>query len=136
LVDYYTSRLLCFLVILTLAHNDEQYSITPPHPTLSHIDKLYIVNFITNQIPIKLDIDKANNVAWCYFFKHCENFDELKHNTGTSSGETLQCRLVMASPKFAKEAWDILLKPFFLTINALVRAIALKGKLRVIQLGD
>jgi hypothetical protein len=53
---------------------------------LSHTAKLYAVNSITNQITIKLDVYKENYVSWCYFFiNHCENFNELKHITGTSS---------------------------------------------------
>lgn len=52
---------------------------TPP-PTLSITDKLYAVNSITNQIPFKLDVDKANYASWCYFFKnHSESFDVITH---------------------------------------------------------
>lgn len=48
--------------------------------------------------------------------------------------ETLQCRLVTTNPKTAKAAWHIL--ETILLDNKHTCTIALKGELRVIQLGD
>ena len=56
-------------------------SVTPPAaPTLTLIEKLYVVHNITNLVPVKLDLDELNYSSWCYFFKiHCNNFNVLKH---------------------------------------------------------
>ena len=138
--------------------NDDQ----PPPPTLTLVEKLYAVSNINNAVPIKLDIDELNYSSWSYFFKiHCNNFSVLKHIEGTTTSSSssspptdewltadsivkswifltlappLQKRLIKANPPTAKAAWDHVEKLFL--DNKRTRTIALKGELRVIQMGD
>ncbi|GKE83031.1 hypothetical protein Tco_1553031, partial [Tanacetum coccineum] len=50
---------------------------------------LLSVNSITNLIPLKLDVDKANHADWCYFFKkHYEIYYVLKHIIGESTSSS------------------------------------------------
>ncbi|GKF13830.1 hypothetical protein Tco_0055292 [Tanacetum coccineum] len=54
--------------------------VTPPTPPISQADKLNALPPITNLVPVKLDIDKANYSLWCYFFtNHCEGLELLDH---------------------------------------------------------
>ena len=133
-----------------------------PPPTLTLIEKLYAVNNLNSVVPVKLNIDELNYSSWSYFFKiHCNNFGVLKHIEGvTASSSTtdpptdewltadsivkswiiltlapaLQGRLIKANPPTAKAAWDHVEKIFL--DNKRTRTIALKGELRVIQMGD
>ncbi|GJR15020.1 ribonuclease H-like domain-containing protein [Tanacetum coccineum] len=114
----------------------------PPPPTLTLVEKLYAVHNINNLI-------------------HCNNFGVLKHiqSAPISSSTpppptdewltvdsivkswifltlapTLQRRLIKANHPTAKDAWDQVEKNFL--DNKRTRIIALKGELRVIQMGD
>nr|GEX67661.1 hybrid signal transduction histidine kinase M [Tanacetum cinerariifolium] len=98
----------------------------PPPPILTLVEKLYAVTNINNVVPVKLNIDELNYSSWCYFFKiHHDNFGVLKHTEG---------RLIKINPKTAKDAWEQVEKIFL--DNKRRRTIALKGELRVIQMGD
>ena len=137
---------------------------TPQPPTLTLIEKLYAVNNLNSVVPIKLNIDELNYSSWCYFFKiHCENFGVLTHIEGHSEAATssnpppptdewktadsivkswilltlsptLQGRLIKLNPKTTKDAWEHVEKIFL--DNKRTRTVALKGELRVIQMGD
>ncbi|GJU06023.1 hypothetical protein Tco_1122453 [Tanacetum coccineum] len=110
----------------------------------------------------KLDLAESNYSTWSYFFKgHCSNFGVLKHIEGTSTqsststpptddwitadsivkswifltlSSALRKRLIKANPKTAKDAWDTIEAIF--QDNKRTRVVALKGELRMIQMGD
>lgn len=128
----------------------------PPPPALTLVERLYAVHNINNIVPVKLDIDEANYSSWSYFFtSHCNNFGVLKHIEGGETSTSvdyltadsivktwiiltlapaLQSRVIKAKPKTAKDAWDLVEKIFL--DNKRTRTVALKGELRVIQMGD
>jgi hypothetical protein len=158
------SPVLCWVreVLLTLVFCLEFVCVPEGFPTLTLVEKLYVVNNINNVIPVKLDIDELNYSSWCYFFKiHCNNFGVLKHIEGEATTSTsvvppteewltadsivkswilltlapaLQGRLIKANPPTAKAAWELVEKIFL--DNKRTRTVALKGELRVIQMGD
>ncbi|GJV71168.1 hybrid signal transduction histidine kinase M [Tanacetum coccineum] len=131
-------------------------------PTLTLVEKLYAVHNINTLVPEKLDLAESNYSTWSYFFKgHCSNFGVLKHIEGSSTqsststpptddwitadsivkswifltlSSTLRKRLIKANPKTAKDAWDTIEAIF--QDNKRTRVVALKGELRMIQMGD
>ncbi|GJZ33301.1 hybrid signal transduction histidine kinase M [Tanacetum coccineum] len=131
-------------------------------PTLTLVEKLYAVQNINTPVPKKLDLAESNYSTWSYFFKgHCSNFGVLKHIEGSSTqsststpptddwitadsivkswifltlSSTLRKRLIKANPKTAKDAWDTIEAIF--QDNKRTRVVALKGELRMIQMGD
>ncbi|GJX57718.1 hybrid signal transduction histidine kinase M [Tanacetum coccineum] len=131
-------------------------------PTLTFFEKLYAVHNINTLVPEKLDLAESNYSTWSYFFKgHCSNFGVLKHIEGSSTqsststpptddwitadsivkswifltlSSTLRKRLIKANPKTAKDAWDTIEAIF--QDNKRTRVVALKGELRMIQMGD
>ncbi|GJT57003.1 reverse transcriptase domain-containing protein [Tanacetum coccineum] len=110
----------------------------------------------------KIDLAESNYSTWSYFFKgHCSNFGVLKHIEGSSTqsststpptddwitadsivkswifltlSSTLRKRLTKANPKTAKDAWDTIEAIF--QDNKRTRVVALKGEIRMIQMGD
>ncbi|GKC12192.1 ribonuclease H-like domain-containing protein [Tanacetum coccineum] len=134
---------------------------TPP-PTLTLVEHLYAVHNINTLVPEKLDLDEANYSSWCYFFRgHCTNFGVLPHLDATTAdaststpptdewltadsivkswifltlSPTLRKRMITANPSTAKAAWDTIATIF--QDNKRTRTIALKGEIRVIQMGD
>ncbi|GKD12189.1 hypothetical protein Tco_1196596 [Tanacetum coccineum] len=108
------------------------------------------------------DLAESNYSTWSYFFKgHCSNFGVLKHIEGSSTqsststpptddwitadsivkswifltlSSTFRKRLIKANPKTAKDAWDTIEAIF--QDNKRTRVVALKGELRMIQMGD
>ncbi|GKA53216.1 hypothetical protein Tco_0746531 [Tanacetum coccineum] len=131
-------------------------------PTLTLVEKLYAVHNINTLVPEKLDLAESNYSTWSYFFKgHCSNFGVLKHIEGSCTqsststppmddwitadsivkswifltlSSTLRKRLIKANPKIAKDAWDTIEAIF--QDNKRTRVVALKGELRMIQMGD
>ncbi|GKC70112.1 hybrid signal transduction histidine kinase M [Tanacetum coccineum] len=131
----------------------------PPPPALTLVEKLYAVHNINSLVPKKLDLQESNYSTWSYFFKgHCSNFNVLNHidgSTSTSDPPTdewitadsivkswifltlspmLQKRMINTNPASAKAAWDTIETIF--QENKRTRTVALKGELRVIQMGD
>ncbi|GJR54714.1 hybrid signal transduction histidine kinase M [Tanacetum coccineum] len=131
----------------------------PTPPTLTLVEKLYAVHNINNLVPVKLDLAESNYSSWYYFFiNHCTNFGVLshiqKHATSSSTptdewltadsivkswifltlSPTLKRRMIKTNPKTAQDAWDRVEAIF--QENSRTRTIALKGELRVIQMGD
>ncbi|GJW21153.1 hybrid signal transduction histidine kinase M [Tanacetum coccineum] len=131
-------------------------------PILTLVENLYTVHNINTLVPEKLDLAESNYSMWSYFFKgHCSNFGVLKHIEGSSTqsststpptndwittdyivkswifltlSSTLRKRLIKANPKTAKDAWDTIEAIF--QDNKRTRVVALKGELRMIQMGD
>ncbi|GJX38638.1 ribonuclease H-like domain-containing protein [Tanacetum coccineum] len=136
------------------------YSNTPPPPpALTLVEKLYAVHNINSLVPEKLDLQESNYSTWSYFFKgHCSNFNVLNHIDGSTStsdpptdewitadsivkswifltlSPTLRKRMISTNPASAKAAWDTIETIF--QENKRTRTVALKGELRVIQMGD
>ncbi|GKA74063.1 hybrid signal transduction histidine kinase M, partial [Tanacetum coccineum] len=131
----------------------------PPPPALTLVEKLYAVHNINSLIPEKLDLQESNYSTWSYFFKgHCSNFNVLNHIDGSTStsdpptdewitadsivkswifltlSPTLRKRMISTNPASAKAAWDTIETIF--QENKRTRTVALKGELRVIQMGD
>ncbi|GKC60582.1 hypothetical protein Tco_1088180 [Tanacetum coccineum] len=131
----------------------------PPPPALTLVEKLYAVHNINSLVPEKLDLQESNYSTWSYFFKgHCSNFNVLNHIDGSTStsdpptdewitadsivkswifltlSPTLQKRMISTNPASAKAAWDTIETIF--QENKRTRTVALKGELRVIQMGD
>ncbi|GJT94292.1 ribonuclease H-like domain-containing protein [Tanacetum coccineum] len=131
----------------------------PPPPALTLVEKLYAVHNINSLVPEKLDLQESNYSTWSYFFKgHCSNFNVLNHIDGSTStsdpptdewitadsivkswifltlSPTLRKRMISTNPASAKAAWDTIETIF--QENKRTRTVALKGELRVIQMGD
>ncbi|GKB12860.1 ribonuclease H-like domain-containing protein [Tanacetum coccineum] len=131
----------------------------PPLPALTLVEKLYAVHNINSLVPEKLDLQESNYSTWSYFFKgHCSNFNVLNHIDGSTStsdpptdewitadsivkswifltlSPTLRKRMISTNPASAKAAWDTIETIF--QENKRTRTVALKGELRVIQMGD
>nr|GFA86868.1 hybrid signal transduction histidine kinase M [Tanacetum cinerariifolium] len=134
----------------------------PVAPALTLVEKLYVVHNITNLVPVKLDLDELNYSSWRYFFTiHCNNFNVLKHiepKTDDASASTppteewitadsivkswiiltlspsLQKRFIKINPTTARDAWERVEKLF--QDNKRTRTVSLKGKLRMLHMGD
>ncbi|GKD62112.1 hybrid signal transduction histidine kinase M, partial [Tanacetum coccineum] len=123
------------------------------------VEKLYAVHNINSLVPEKLNLQESNYSTWSYFFKgHCSNFNVLNHIDGSTStsdpptdewitadsivkswifltlSPTLRKRMISTNPASAKAAWDTIETIF--QENKRTRTVALKGELRVIQMGD
>ncbi|GJZ12042.1 hybrid signal transduction histidine kinase M [Tanacetum coccineum] len=133
---------------------------TPPPPlALTLVKKLYAVHNINSLVPEKLYLQESNYSTWSYFFKgHCSNFNVLNHIDGSTStcdppidewitadsivkswifltlSPTLRKRMISTNPASAKAAWDTIETIF--QENKRTRIVALKGELRIIQIGD
>ncbi|GJV70961.1 ribonuclease H-like domain-containing protein [Tanacetum coccineum] len=131
----------------------------PPPPALTLVEKLYAVHNINSLVPEKLDLQESNYSTRSYFFKgHYSNFNVLNHIDGSTStsdpptdkwitadsivkswifltlSPTLWKRMISTNPASAKAAWDTIETIF--QENKRTRNVALKGELRVIQMGD
>ncbi|GJU98185.1 hybrid signal transduction histidine kinase M [Tanacetum coccineum] len=130
-----------------------------PPPALTLVKKLYAVHNINSLVPKKHDLQESNYSTWSYFFKgHRSNFNVLNHIDGSTStsdpptdkwitadsivkswifltlSPTLRKRMISTNPASAKAAWDTIETIF--QENKRTRTVALKGELRVIQMGD
>ncbi|GJS41904.1 hybrid signal transduction histidine kinase M [Tanacetum coccineum] len=142
---------------ITLPDDKLEIHTTPSSLTL--VEKLYAVHNINSLVPEKLDLQESNYSTWSYFFKgHCSNFNVLNHIDGSTStsdpptdewitadsivkswifltlSPTLRKRMISTNPASAKAAWDTIETIF--QENKRTRTVALKGELRVIQMGD
>ncbi|KAL6555173.1 hypothetical protein OROGR_006431 [Orobanche gracilis] len=118
---------------------------------------------LLTRVPVKLDLEDWNYGSWQFFFQQlCSSYDVLKfihddNDTATSSttlaltgddlkvdkiilswifttlSDALQKRLVLARPKIAKEAWNLITN--IVKDNKRSRASVLKAELRSIKLG-
>nr|GEW51974.1 hybrid signal transduction histidine kinase M [Tanacetum cinerariifolium] len=135
---------------------------TPVALALTLVEKLYAVHNITNLVHVKLDLDELNHSSWRYFFTiHCNNFNVLKHiepktdDASTSTPQTKEWRtadsivkswiILTLSPSLqkwcikikhttARDAWERVKKLF--QDNKPTPSVALKGKLRMLHMGD
>lgn len=140
-----------------------QLSLPPTVPLSKKLSTVTYHHLLT-RVPVKLDLDNWNYGSWELFFEQlCYSYevDKFIHGTPTdaSSGsittftqdeikvdkivlswifttlfDPLQRRLVVARPKAAKDAWDLLTD--IVKDNKRSRTNALKAELRSIRLGD
>ncbi|GKD82964.1 hypothetical protein Tco_1349803 [Tanacetum coccineum] len=119
---------------------------------------------LLTRVPVKLDLENWNYGSWEFFFDQlCFSYEVSKYIHGASSdtatsnpppltseelnvdnivlswifttlSDALQQRLVVARPKSAKEAWDLITD--IVKDNKRSRTSALKAELRSITLGD
>ncbi|GJY24841.1 hybrid signal transduction histidine kinase M [Tanacetum coccineum] len=108
----------------------------PPPPTLTLVEKLYAVTNINNVVPhIEGESDDENSSDPPPPTDEWKTADSIvKSWIFLTLSPTLQGRLIKINPKTAKDAWEQVEKIFL--VNKRTRTIALKGELRVIQMGD
>nr|GFA08389.1 hypothetical protein [Tanacetum cinerariifolium] len=101
-------------------------------PTLTFVEKLYVVHNITNLVPVKLELDELNYSSWRYFFMiHCNNFDVLKHiepkadDASSSTPPTEEWLTADSIERVEKLFQD----------NKRTRTVDLQGELRMLHIG-
>lgn len=119
---------------------------------------------LLTRVPVKLDLDNWNYGSWEFFFEQlCHSYEVIRYIHGSASessstaptpftpeelkvdkivlswifttlSDSLQSRLVVARPRSAKEAWDLI--TVIVKDNKRSRTNALKSELRSLKLGD
>ncbi|GKB56212.1 hybrid signal transduction histidine kinase M [Tanacetum coccineum] len=109
-------------------------------PTLTLVEKLYAVHNINTLVLEILDLAESNYSTTQSSTSTPPTDDWITADSIVKSwifltlSSTLRKRLIKANPKTAKDAWDTIEAIF--QDNKKTRMVALKGELRMIQMGD